>query len=430
LTIGDASPEEVELLVLSSLRTSDLVLKAAAAGIRDESWQVDDHARAWEYMLERARVGDQPTPADVGAVTGVALRTDVADAETYMEELLRRTVERLAISAIGDRAELFKQNPQKAIELLVGDLSEIGRNSTAHTTYFDDNRGRRLELLRQRAEQRSRGELIGLRTGLKLLDSRGLNWRQGDVVAIQGPLNVGKSTLLLWTCAYTYFYDRSKVLFLTPESTITDIEDRLDPMMARFMGFRFSNLGLRNGTNIDFEQYEAYQQAIAADGRADWITRDAGDMGAFSITEILQQIREHRPDVVAIDGVHLIDGGGKSWENMQAASKAIKGAAQHDGLVVIGGTQVKRDAVAAADDPAGLEDSAYGMAFMEAANKVISLGTKKSDPMQRVWKMPKNRDGEKITDKQYLRFDVDSGDIGDLVPNIDEGTGIVDWDLR
>jgi hypothetical protein len=66
------------------------------------------------------------------------------------------------------------------------------------------------------------------------------------------------------------------------------------------------------------------------------------------------------------------------------------------------------------------------MGFLEASNKVISLAEKRGDPLQRVWTLPKNRDGYRITDRQYLRFDIDRGLIGDLGMSVDSATGIVD----
>lgn len=425
--LKDHQPEEIELFVLSAMSTADAVLKAAASGIRDTSWQIESHGRAWDYLFNRAKVGEAATRNDVYGAVGVELMSDVSDSEIFLEELIRRTVHREATQHIISRMdELNGNNPQKAVELLIGDLADIAKSAASHTSYVDTDAMLRVDRMIARSAIKEAGGVIGIRSGLPALDDAGLNWRPGEAVAIQGPLNVGKSTLLLWFCAYAYHFDDRKVLFLTPESTIDEVEDRLDPMLARFRGYSLSNQRIRNGLE-DLETYRRYAQELAETGRKGFIIRDSGDSGTFSIADILQQAREHRPDILAIDGVHLIAGGGKTWENMKQAAEALKGLAQHMGLVIIGGTQVTRDAVMAEGDVADLGQSAYGMAFLEAANKVISLAEKKGDPMQRIWKLMKNRGGPKILSKQYLRFDVDSGDIGELGVFTDEQTGMVDF---
>jgi hypothetical protein len=428
MIVSSLSPEEVELRVLSAIRTPASMRRALEAGLNDESWQVDAHAEAWSYIVRRYREsGAPPTRSDVLAATGVELIEDASDDSTFLDELIRRTIERQAVRRILEADDLLRTDPRRAVERLIGDLSEIARSTSAHSRVYDAGAMDRLELIESRADRAARGEVIGIRTGLPTLDSRGYVFRRGEMVCIQGPMNVGKSTLLLWFCAHAYYHDRCRILFLTPESTIEDVEDRLDVILGRFMGYSFSNSALRRGL-VDMDEYRRFAEELSGLNRSDWITRDSGDAGVFTVGEIISLAREHRPDILAIDGVHLISGEGRTWERMKEAAEILKGQAQHLDMVVIGGNQVQRDAVMAPDDPAALGQGAYGLAFAEACNKVISLAEKRGDPLQRVWKLVKNRDGERIESRHYLRFDVDKGIIGELNVSVDDATGLVTFD--
>lgn len=266
----------------------------------------------------------------------------------------------------------------------------------------------------------------------------------GDTVCIQveSPLHTflaGKAMIpthnswFLAKCgAYAYMKHHKRVVFLSPESTIADVEARLEPIFARLMieeGLLdtkdvLSNRDIRN-LSINPDLYRRFHTVLAGFDRSDWITRDSGDAGIFTVPDIIAAAREYRPDMLIIDGFHLIRGSGKSWETMKEAAEALKGLAQDMGLVVLGGTQAQRDAVVAADDAPGMGQTAYGMALVEAANRVISLGPVSNRHDRRMFKVPKFRDGAKILERQYLQFDVDTGDIRQLEADTDFGSGLV-----
>lgn len=422
------APEQLEMAALSSFLSREAIVRALDAGICDDSWQLEENSNTWEYIVETfRRTGDPPTYADIRVITGVTLEPSITDYATYIDSLSALTVERQVTKALVKHAPLLKSDPNGTVERLIGDLSDVVKKTSGHTDYFDSKDSSRRQIVLDRINKIKSGLIVGIPTGLKALDDNGDTFKPGDVVAIQGPLNVGKSSLLMYFCAYAYHFNNNKILYLSPESTRHDVNDRLEPMLGNWLGYKLSNKEIRNGT-VNLSQWEKVRDIIEEKDERRWITRDSGDAGAFHVSDIIQLSREHRPDILAIDGVHLISGNGQSWEKMKEASELIKGLAQHQQMVVIGGTQVQRDAVMASDDTAELGQSAYGMAFVEAANKVISLAYKKGDPLMRIWKMPKNRDGSTILNRQYLIFDIDSGVIGDRDMKVDSTSGLVDFD--
>lgn len=422
------SPQQLELAFISAHLDPERVQLALARGVREDAFQVEQYARAWELVTQRLTQGKRVSAGDIKAAFDVDVLPDVTDPDLFLDELLRRTHARRARMAILEHADLLQRDPQAAVAQLIARLSAVSEVAMAHTRDVSTAYAERLTRLRDRQAQVARGEQVGLPTGLPFMDEVGDRFRPGDLVGILGMPNVGKSWLLEYFCAYANWFGGASVLFLSPESTIEDIEDRLDPIYARFMGLVLSNTQLRNGT-FDVEAVESYLEQRALVALPKFIIRDAGERGVFTLTDIVAQVREHRPALLAIDGFHLVEleRGAKSWEAMQVAARTLKGLGQELGMVVLAGSQMQRSVVQANDDPPGLGFSAYGMALEETANRIIQLAERRGQPCQRVLKMPKVRDGQRTLVRRYLRFDVDSGSIGELVALPDATTGEVDF---
>ncbi len=407
----EGTPVELELTALSALTTASAVRTARDAGVTDMSFQVDEHVRAWEYIVGRANKGADATPGDVLAVCGVELTPDITDVGTLVEELVVQSVDRRTRQLA---VRLFEQNldPRERARQMAGELSSLVTGTArGHERFFDADTKTRLEKVMARTKALERGEMIGWPTGLDVLDNDGDTWKPGEFVLVLAAPNVGKSFLLLKMVAHAYWEADARVLFLSPESTVSDVEDRLDPIIARYMGRTpMSNKALRRG-RVDMDEYGEYLTALEARGKSQFVIRDSGDAGVFTVSSIVSLAREHRPDILVVDGFHLIRGDGKSWEAMKQAAEDIKGVVMDMGAVALVGSQVNRDAVLAPDDVPTGGDAAYGMAAYETANRVISMATVRSRKQERVFKLIKHRDGEVITKRQYLHFDVDSGDI-------------------
>lgn len=418
------TPEELERAVLGSFTTHEAVRAAETAGICDDSFQVEEHVQAWQYILQRAQRGTVPTRGDVARATGVQLPGDVVDTETFLEELIRRTQARQARRVLSTTVPNLSADPMATVRELISGLNDVGHGYVGHTHFWDRDARERFERIMRRRDAHERGEVIGIPTGLQIFDEAGNGWQPGELVGILGQLNVGKSWLLLYFAAVAYFRAGKKVLVLSPESTIDDIEMRMDTLIGRMMGYELSNDAIRRGA-IDPELYGRFIVELEELGNERLIVRDSGDRGSFQLDDVLGHAREHRPDLLCIDGFHLIEGVGKSWENMKAAAMQIKGLAQFQGMAVIAGSQVQREALIAQDDTPEIGQAAYGLGLMETANRVITLAERRGDQYQRIFKVPKNRDGRKVTKRQYLRFDADLGDIGMLNADFDLDTGEV-----
>ena len=426
LRLNNIDPLELELCFISSHLSPEKIIEALSVGIKDDSFQIDEHAKIWNYLTERFKQNEKTSIEDIKSIFDVELMVGLEDSSVWLNELITRTLSRRARITLISHSDLIDKDPAKAIHNIVTDLNDLHHPSSTRQSYFDGDALSRYDLYLEKLNKINSGEVIGIPTGLPCFDLTGDTWKPGEVIAVQGPLNIGKSWLLIYFAAYAYYYSNCKVLFLSPENTISDINARLDPVIGRFMGYKLSNRGIRNGAQ-DPSEYSSYLKKLAAFDRKDFIVRDSGDKGAFNIDEILAVIREYKPQLTIIDGFHLINNGGKTWENMKESAEQIKGLAQYQGMTVIAGSQVTRSAVLASDETPELGQSAYGMGLVEAANRVIVMAEKRDDKKQRIFKVPKYRDGEQILQRKLLNFDVDSGDIHEITIEVDHETGSIAW---
>lgn len=427
--IEDLTPEELELSALGTLATPEDVRYAVSRGVDEYSFQVDAHVKVWRYLEDRSSRSDVITREDVKVVCGVDLPAGLTDKETLVERLVELSQARRARQAIVSHLDGLgfssKVKPSATIAELVAELSELSAvGNKGHVRYFDHDATERLNEVLSRSKKSKSGELVGFKTGLAYWDDDNDGFQPGDVVVVLGALNSGKSWLILNMAATAYWYSGAKVLFLSPESTVFDVEARLDAIVSRFMGMSQSNRAIRRG-QVDEGEYERYVTALKDTGRRGWVTRDAGDAGVFTVPDIISLAREHRPDILVIDGFHLIKAPGKTYESQKESAEQLKGVAQSLGLTIIAAHQANRDAVLAPDDAPRVGESAYGLGLVQAANRVLSLATRRSNPMHRVFRISKVRDGEVPATRFFLHFDVDNGDIYQIKENVNEDTGMV-----
>ncbi len=419
----DKTPEQLEALVLSSLTSPERVMAAVQEGVSSVAFQIPENRAAWDRLLETATHGKpHPSLEDLRQI-GVSVVEDVSDAEIYVKELSRVSLAGRAYLVLQRHVPSIEDTPQAAVHKIVREFSDLASATNVHVGRTDQGASTRVEHLKEMREQVVQGKDIGITTGLPAFDDKQDGWRPGEVIAIIGILGAGKSFLLTYFCCQAYLAGK-KVLLISPENPVIDMEFRVDTFLARMSGeeWDFTLRDLRTAfTKFPKEEAEKHLKKYAEwcerfSWRDDWVTIDTGEHGPFSVENVLSLAREHRPDLLAVDGFHLIRGNGKQgWEQIFETGQLIKGVTQELGMTTIGVAQANRASGVIPDEPPELHEVAYGMGIVEAADRVLSIGKTRGNKNRRSFKVPKFRNGEEIQVRQHLEFDVNIGNISQIV---------------
>lgn len=408
----DRTPEQTEVLVLSSLTSNDRVAHALRLGLTVDAFQVEIHRQAWERTLAAFQGGRTVlTEADLRE-QGVAVVVGVEDYEAYVRELVDFSTAGRAYSVLQKGVPSIGSRPREAVREIISGLSDIVSSTSLHVGRTDEDAHERLEHMLRLREIIGQDEVFGIPTGLAVFDDAAFTWKPGELATVFGYSGFGKSWLLVYFCCIAYLAGK-KILFLTPEESKLDVELRTDVVLSRLVEEKhgeewgFTHKSFINGS-VDIEKYKQWTERFAL--RGDWVTIDAGTEGSFSVDDAVALTREHRPDVLAINGFHMLTTSkGRSWEQMFESGQRIKGLTQDLGITTLAVTQARREAGIIPDDPPDPYDVAYGHAIVESSDRLISLGKVRGSPLRRVFKVPKFRNGPEITNRMYLEFDVDHG---------------------
>ena len=180
--------------------------------------------------------------------------------------------------------------------------------------------------------------LLGIPTPFPGLTHSTGGFGPGQFWHLSARMGKGKSWILLWF-AYNIYKLGYKVLFFRQEMTHDECAERLDAMNAEipFGKLRFGEL-----TDSQENRYLASLKDISNNG-ALWLTEEnsAGVLG------IEAKIDKHSPDIVFIDGLHLISDGNyynNEQKRLEDLSRKIKMGAKKHNVPIIGSGHLNREA--------------------------------------------------------------------------------------
>jgi replicative DNA helicase len=410
---------ELENRLLSSIRTLDDLLFCSREGISNESFNcIDevDHKAVWEYIEQSIRANGEVTDKDLISLHEFE-RTEQGDLKTYTQLVRNAEIESKTREVIASKIrQLSGSNALETVRELIVDLRGVQADSGRYITLVDKDAFDRLDYYAELQKLAASGDL-GVKTGLKTFDNEHLGWRNGELVIVLGPTGCGKSWLSLYFAAVAY-KDKKRVMVISPEMSKEETTFRFDPIYSSLLGGKtISNKALSTG-QMDYEKYKNFLQKAYGDGRDDLsIIDSSGTNKQLSFDEIWGLAAEYKPDVLIVDGLHLIASSDKNderkggWEVLKHGVAYLKSLAQQQKIVVIAAHQPDRSAQKKGAGPAQLHQIAYGFSVAQSADRVLSMGFVEGQSKQRCFIVPKIRGGEEIFRERYLNFDVDMGNI-------------------
>lgn len=180
----------------------------------------------------------------------------------------------------------------------------------------------------------SSGGMLGVATGFKDLDERFRGLRQGDLVVIAGRPSMGKTTFAL-NIGLNAAMAGKKVMVFTLEMSSQQVMQKL---LAARCHIPVSRV-------IDGSAFDAYGHRVLESlnqiGEADLLIDETP---AISIQQLSSKARRARPDLIVVDYIGLMSGGGGNnrVEEMGRISSGLKSLARELGIPVIALSQLNR----------------------------------------------------------------------------------------
>ena len=341
---------------------------------------------------------------------------DAADVGFFSGQLKHQLMYRTAVQSATEWVPKIKgDNPQQAVEKLIQELESVTATVDDDIEVYDSGSIDRLSEYSERVAQRKDRSLgmLGIPTPFKTLNRLGVGWMPGELYSLFARPTVGKSFMSVKVAAVA-MKQGYKTLLISTEMPVKAMSMRMDAFLGKLLGYEFSLTKLRRGEEgIDEEQYREFLTAI--DSRNILFPHHLG-FDALSVSTIRNLVRKYSPDLVVVDGVYLLsdDSTRAKWEQNDNLFKGLKNIAMAHEIPVFCTTQAGREAVDLFKPPK-LNQVANGDALVRASDIAFAMSKVEDEDNQRYLYYMKQRDDVEIKDKSVLHWDVDIGDVQELM---------------
>ena len=332
--------------------------------------------------------------------------------DVFQKQILFRQI----VGAFQANKELVSVEPKQALSKIMNSLTDIEIIYDEDVTEYNKKTENRLEAWKTRQQlRRNNGGMIGVPTSFPSINETGVGWMPGELVSLYARPTVGKTWLCIHAAA-TAVVQGVRTLLISTEMPTEAISMRADVVMANMMGYDLSHRAIRNGDDINEEEYRTFLQALE-DNQLLVCDHIEGASG-ITIDSIASLIRKYNPEFVVLDGIYLVSTGISTrkamWEQSHAVFYGMKNLCLSTNTPIFVSTQATRDAGANMFQPPRPDQVAFGDALIRASDVAMAMAMVEGEPSKRVVQYQKYRDGQLDIDATMLRWNVNQGDIEEI----------------
>jgi replicative DNA helicase len=208
--------------------------------------------------------------------------------------------------------------------------------------------------------------LLGVTTGLKVLDQLTLGFQPSDLIILAGRPSMGKTALAL-CMAKAAAKARAKVYVASLEMSVQQVYDRLLSSECRI-----STPALKSGRFEDSE----WSKIVDAGGKIAELDIFVDDRSGLNQMQIYRAVQQRRPDIVFIDYLGLMNYSGrkeKRYLEIGAITAAMKGMAKDLNIPVVLLSQLNRESEYRSNPRPRLADLRESGSIEQDADLVLGL---------------------------------------------------------
>jgi len=408
-------PETAERLLLSSLKTPEHLVDLGRKYNIDRTkfpYYPQIAEFLWDYIIQ---YGESP---NAELFKGEFPDFELAPGQEFSyisEKYFDIHLTSQANSYFYTAQKVLEETPREAVPFLISRLQNLVQAEDQHQTVLDARDPvNRLEAYRQRRDTAQNQSVF--KTGVAPLDSKGVSFKRGQIVMILADTKVGKSYLALKVAAANYF-EGKKIVIVSPELSLEELEIRSDVILGRLLGHDLSYNAIEVGqAGPNEDAYGEFLKEWQGQDRKDWqIINSAGNVGLISAEEISAIATQTKPDLLIVDGIYqmsLPSPARSIWEGAEANVYQLKNVAVQNNCLVVITHQTNREGAKAEGVPSHT-DVAHGYGVNRGLDYLLALGQSNVSPLARDIGVPLRRNGEPISETFSIQFDADKGIIGD-----------------
>lgn len=301
------APTLEQRLVNKALESKEVLQVIVSRGVTEDWFFNPDDGSAMKMILDYfSSYTDTPSEVTFQSHMGTAypLFTVGEKVEYLLDQMAR--AQRLDVTrrALFDAEDELKAGKvEDAIDVLRTALLEAEGFSPKASPLTDAMDNARVQERWDAYESRklSKSVMLGLSTGFPTIDAATLGLQDGHLVTLVAQSKVGKTSISLAVADHIYEVHKKKVLFVTFEMSVREMELRQESLMAQVS---FRNLQTGKLSPAEEKRYDAYCTKV--EDEFDWPFWFVDASAGSTVSAVQALVEQHDPDAVFIDGIYMM----------------------------------------------------------------------------------------------------------------------------